>query len=363
MSALYRLWYFSCPEEFQPKKVKNMETTKTANTCRALVTPNPKAKLLDQAAEVCRLLHFSRRTEQAYAAWIKRFLVFHRKQAGQWRHPNELGSVEVTEFLSHLASVEKVSASTQNQALNALVFLYREVLHRELTGLDERLRARRPKRLPVVLTREETQRLFDAMQGTPKLMAQLLYGTGMRLMELLRLRIKDVDFGRNQICVRAGKGDRDRVTVLPEKLKPELQAHLARVRRLHETDLADGVGWAELPEAFRRKYPNAEKEWAWQWVFPSAHRSLQPETRRLGRHHTAETALQRAIKQGVRSSRLSKPASCHSLRHSFATHLLESGYDLRTLQDLLGHKDVSTTQIYTHVMQKPGLGVRSPLDA
>jgi integron integrase len=338
------------------------EPAKAAKFRRALVTPNPKAKLFDQVEEVCRLLHYSKRTEQTYAGWIRRFLIFHRSEAGQWRHPRDLGGQEVTEFLSHLAVAQQVSASTQNQALNAVVFLYREVLHRELTGLDERLRATRPKRLPVVLTREEVRQLLAAMEGTPRLMAQLLYGTGLRLTELLRLRVKDVDFGRNQILVHAGKGDKDRVTVLPESLKAELQLHMERVRRLHERDLAEGLGWADLPEAFRRKYPNAEREWAWQWVFPSAHRSTQPESGRVGRHHTAETGLQRAVKAAVRLARLGKLASCHTLRHSFATHLLEAGADIRTIQDLLGHQDVSTTQIYTHVMQRPGIGVRSPLD-
>lgn len=341
---------------------RNTEPAKAAKFRRALVFANPKAKLFDQVTEVCRLLHYSPRTERTYVGWIRRFLFFHRSQAGQWRHPRELGGQEVTEFLSHLAVAERVSASTQNQALNAVVFLYREVLHRELTGLDERLRATRPKRLPVVLTREEVRQLLAAMEGTPKLMAQLLYGTGLRLIELLRLRVKDVDFGRNRITVHAGKGNKDRVTMLPEALKAELQQHIERVRRLHERDRAEGLGWVELPEAFRRKYPAAELEWAWQWVFPSAHRSAQPGIGRIGRHHTAETGLQRAVKAAVRLAKLAKPASCHTLRHSFATHLLEAGTDIRTIQDLLGHKDVSTTQLYTHVMQKPGLGVRSPLD-
>ena len=342
------------------------------------IIPNPKLKLLDQMREVCRLKHFSLRTEQCYTAWARRFIVFHRdhphhttapgppasgaEREKHWRHPKDMGGAEVTMFLSHLARDEKVSASTQNQALNALVFLYREVLGLELGDLAEALRATRPKRLPVVLTREEVGRLFIAMEGTHRLMAQLLYGTGLRLMELLRLRIKDVDFGQNQIVVRGGKGNKDRVTVLPDRLKAELQTHLERVRLLHEKDLAEGLGWVELPEGMQRKFPNAEREWAWQWAFPSAGRSQQPGTRRRGRHHTAETALQRAVKEAVRTARLVKPASCHSLRHSFATHLLEAGTDIRTVQDLLGHKDVTTTQIYTHVMQKPGLGVKSPLD-
>lgn len=324
--------------------------------------PNPKLKLLDQVREICRVRHFSLRTEQAYTAWIRRYLRHVKERDGQWRHPKELGAPDVTRFLSHLAVDCKVAASTQNQALNSLVFLYREVLGIDLADLADAVRAKRPKRLPVVLTREEVRRLLSAMEGTPRLMAQLLYGTGLRLMELLRLRVKDIEFERNQIVIRGGKGDKDRVSVLPETLKAELQCHLERVHLLHEKDLADGLGWAELPGGLRDKYPNAEREWAWQWVFPSAFRSRQPGSNRLGRHHTAEVSLQRAIKEAVRMARISKPASCHSLRHTFATHLLESGTDIRTLQDLLGHRHVTTTQIYTHVMARPGIGVRSPLD-
>lgn len=324
--------------------------------------PNPKLRLQEQFAEVCRFKHLAPRTEESYWHWVRRYLIFHRSPTGIWRHPQEMGAEEVGRFLSHLASERKVSASTQNVALNALVFLYNEVLHKNPGAFGGFARAKRPKRLPVVLTREEVNHLFAAMSGTHKLMAQLLYGTGMRLMEMLRLRVKDVDFGRNQIIVRGGKGDKDRVTVLPEKLKPDLQRHLAEVRSQHEKDFGDGLGWAKLPDGIRKKFPNAEKEWAWQWVFPSATRSMQPGTRRLGRHHTAETGLQRSVKESLAKTSIGKLATCHSLRHSFATHLLESGYDLRTLQDLLGHKDVSTTQIYTHVMQKPGLGVKSPLD-
>ena len=327
-----------------------------------LVVPNPKLKLMDQVREICRLKHFSLRTEQSYSGWIKRFLVFCKTESGQWRHPRELGAAEVTAFLSNLATAGQVSASTQNQAMNALVFLYREVVQLPLTGLEERVRVRRPARLPTVLSKEEVGRMLSAMKGTSQLMAQLLYGTGMRLMELLRLRVKDVDFGRNEIVIRAGKGNKDRVTILPEKLKGSLGAHLERVRLLHEAELARGLGWVSLPDGLARKYPNAEKEWAWQWFFPSSTCSLDPFSKRVGRHHAAETALQRAVKEAVKLARINMPASCHTLRHSFATHLLENGYDIRTVQDLLGHKDVTTTQIYTHVMQKPGLGVRSPLD-
>lgn len=326
------------------------------------VVPNPSFKLFDQVREVCRIKHFSLRTEQAYVGWAKRYVFFLKARNGRWQHPKDSGAAEVREFLSALARESKVAASTQNQALNALVFLYQEVLGLGLGELGETLRAVRPKRLPVVLTRAEVQRLFAAMEGTPRLMAELLYGTGLRLMELLRLRVKDLEFEKNQIVVRGGKGNKDRVTVLPDRLKAELQRHLERVRVRHESDLAEGFGEVHLPEGLRAKYPNAGREWAWQWVFPSAFRSRDPGSGRVMRHHAAEVALQRAVKEAVRSARLMKPATCHSLRHSFATHLLENGYDIRTVQDLLGHQDVRTTQIYTHVMAKPGIGVKSPLD-
>jgi integron integrase len=335
-----------------------MDLTKASFPRKALITPNPKLRLLDQVREVARLRHFSLRTEQAYADWIKRFIFFHNK-----RHPREMGAPEVTAFLSDLAVGRKVAASTQNQALNALVFLYREVLHLELEGLSDCVRAQRPFRLPVVLTRDETARLLSAMQGTPQIMARLLYGTGMRLMECLRLRVKDVDFGRNEIVIHDGKGAKDRLTILPDSLREPLKSHLERVQLLHQRDLADGLGWVALPTALARKYPNAEREWPWQWVFPSSKRSVDPVSKRLGRHHAPEVSLQRAVREAVRLARLSKPATCHTLRHSFATHLLEAAYDIRTVQELLGHSHVTTTQIYTHVMQRPGLGVRSPLDS
>ncbi|MFO1488010.1 MAG: integron integrase [Verrucomicrobiota bacterium] len=324
---------------------QNIKTAKAAFVVREGIIPNPKLKLLDQVREVCRLRHFSLRTEQAYVGWIRRFLVFCKNRAGVWRHPSTLGGGEVTEFLSHLAMAEKVSASTQRQAMNGVVFLFREVLGMPLSGLEERVRSQRPARLPTVLSKAEVRRLLGVMEGTPQLMARLLYGTGMRLMECLRLRVKDVDFERNEILVREGKGGKDCRTLLPESLRAPLQTHLQRVRLLHERDLADGLGWVALPYALARKYPQAEREWAWQWVFPSATRSRDPLSKRLGRHHTAETALQRAVKAGVRAAGLGKPASCHTLRHSFATHLLEEGYDIRTVQDLLGHKSVATTQM------------------
>ena len=344
----------------------------------ALVIANPKSKLLDQLKEVLRVKHYSLRTEEAYGQWVRRYLKFHRLRmpggtpdtAGEtpalpkfaWRHPRELGAADVVAFLNHLANVESVAAATQNQALNAISFLYTQVLRIELGDLGEFLTASKRRRAPVVLSKEETQRLLAALEGTYQLMARVLYGTGLRLLELLRLRVQDVDFARNQIVVRGGKGDKDRVTVLPDKLKLELQRHLERVRLLWEQDVREGFGEVYLPEGLARKYPKAGKEWGWQWVFPSRSRSRDPRSGKMRRHHVQETGLQRAVKAGLHLSGITKRASCHTLRHSFATHLLENGYDIRTVQDLLGHKDVTTTQIYTHVMQKPGLGVRSPLD-
>jgi integron integrase len=304
-----------------------------------------------------RVKHYSLRTEQTYWEWIRRFILYHGK-----RHPREMGAGEVGVFLSDLAVRLRVAASTQNQALNALVFLYREVLHQELGIIEGVVRAKRPQRVPVVLSKGEVQGLLGGMRGTYQLMARLLYGTGMRLMECIRLRVKDLDMERNQIVVRDGKGFKDRVTLLPLSLKALLADHLNRVKLLHERDVAEGQGRVYLPEGLGRKYPQAASEWAWQYVFPSASLSVDPRSGERRRHHLCELGLQRAVKEAVRLARIQKPASCHSLRHSFATHLLEGGYDIRTVQELLGHKDVSTTQIYTHVMQKPGLGVRSPLD-
>jgi integron integrase len=334
----------------------NIEPTKAA-FAMVKVVPNPKTRLLTQVREVIRVKHYSIRTEQAYVNWIKRFIFFHGK-----RHPREMGAREVQAFISHLAVKQDVAAATQNQALNALLFLYGEVLHQELGAIGQMERARRPARLPVVLTKTEVSRLLTAMSGTFQLMARLLYGTGMRLMEAVRLRVKDVDFDANQIMVRDGKGAKDRVTMLPHSVKSALQEHLGRVKLLHEKDLAGGHGEVYLPGGLERKYPDAYREWAWQYVFPAAGLSADPRSRQVRRHHVHETGLQRAVKAALSLAGITKPASCHSLRHSFATQLLEAGYDIRTVQDLLGHKDVSTTMIYTHVMQRPGLGVRSPLD-
>jgi integron integrase len=315
-------------------------------------------KLLDQVRGKIRLKHYSLRTEQAYTDWIRRFIRFHGT-----RHPREMGAAEVEAFLTHLAVEGKVAASTQNQAKSALLFLYKEVLESELPWLDNVEQAKAPKRLPVVLTRAEVQALLTRLDGTHWLMASLLYGAGLRLMECLRLRVKDIDFARKEILVRDGKGFKDRVTMLPVALVEPLRAHLERVRELHRQDVADGFGAVYLPYALERKYPNAAREWIWQYVFPSAKRSVDPRSGETRRHHVQDQALQRAIKQAVRDADLTKPATPHTLRHSFATHLLEGGYDIRTVQELLGHSDVSTTMIYTHVLNKGGHGVASPLDA
>ncbi len=313
-------------------------------------------KLLDQLREVLRLKHYSYRTEQAYLRWIQRFILFHNK-----RHPREMGAPEIQAFLAHLAVEGNVSASTQNQALSALLFLYREVIHKEI---DPVLlpSAKRPKRLPTVLTRDEVLRLLDHLDGVYKLMAQLLYGSGLRLMEGLRLRVKDLDFTYCTITVRDGKGEKDRITLLPQSLVEPLRKHLEEVRRLHRQDLARGYGAVYLPDALARKYPNAEREWGWQWVFPSPRFSADPRSGTIRRHHLDPASLQKAIRNAARAAGLSKPVSPHTLRHSFATHLLEAGYDIRTVQELLGHKDVRTTMIYTHVLRRGARAVHSPLD-
>lgn len=315
-------------------------------------------KLLDQVRGKIRLKHYSIRTEQAYVDWIKRFILHNGK-----KHPNELGAEEVEAFLTHLAVQGRVAASTQNQAKSALLFLYREVLGDELPWLDNVEQAKAPKRLPVVLTREEVQKVLSQLEGQHRLAAGLLYGAGLRILECLRLRVKDVDFARKEILVRDGKGFKDRVTMLPQSLILSLQQHLERVKALHEQDLQAGYGAVFLPNALDRKYPNAAREWGWQYVFPSANLSTDPRSGEVRRHHVQDQAVQRAVKQAVRKAGLVKPATPHTFRHSFATHLLEGGYDIRTVQELLGHSDVSTTMIYTHVLNKGGRGVASPLDA
>ncbi|MEY2503160.1 MAG: hypothetical protein QOI07_3494 [Verrucomicrobiota bacterium] len=319
--------------------------------------PADKPKLLDQVRDVIRSKHFSLRTEQAYTDWIRRFILFHRK-----RHPLEMGEVEVTEFLTHLARVNNVAAATQNQALSALLFLYKKVLQREIGWLEGVERPKRPARLPVVLTRDEVRKVFAHLRGTPRLMATLLYGSGLRLMECVRLRVKDIDLASLRITVRDGKGGKDRLTMLPVNAAESMQQHLVKVRAQHQEDLVDGFGAVYLPTALERKFPSAARQWIWQYVFPSGRIAFDPRSGKSGRHHIAESVLQRALKEAVAASGITKLATCHSLRHSFATHLLENGYEIRTVQELLGHKDVSTTMIYTHVLNKPGLGVKSPLD-
>lgn len=314
-------------------------------------------KLLDQVRAAIRVRHYSRRTEDTYVHWIRRFIFFHAK-----RHPREMGELEVTAFLTYLAVEKNVAASTQNQALAAILFLYQKVLEMNLDWLEDVVRARRPKRLPVVLSRDEVARLLDELQGIPQLIARLMYGTGMRLLEALRLRVKDIDFTQREVIVRAGKGDKDRHTVLPDALIEPLQVHLRKVQALHQSDLANGFGSVQLPFALARKYPNADREWGWQYVFPSGKFSTARGDTVLRRHHLDEKNLQRTIRQAVERCRFGKPVSSHTLRHCFATHLLENGYDIRTIQELLGHKDVATTMIYTHVLNKGGRGVRSPLD-
>ena len=320
--------------------------------------PEPKKpRLLDQVRHALRVRHYSLRTEHTYVQWIRRYILFHKK-----RHPLEMGAPEVNDFLSDLALNKRVAASTQNQALCAILFLYKRVLHRDIGPLGQVIRARKQRRLPVVLSREEVRRILGQLNGTKWLMASLLYGTGMRLIECLRLRIKDLDFSYQQIFVREGKGGKDRVTMLPQNLVEPLRQHLARVKELHDKELKEGFGRVELPYALERKYPNADREWAWQYVFPAPHRSVDPRSGIRRRHHFYPQTLQRSVKEAIRKARITKPASCHTFRHCFATHLLDSGYDIRTVQELLGHKNVNTTMIYTHVLNRGGKGVKSPAD-
>ncbi len=324
----------------------------TANT--PLAQP---PKLLDQVRDRIRVKHYSIRTETQYVQWVKRFILFNEK-----KHPREMGSAEVEAFLTHLAVDGNVAAATQNQALSALLCLYKEVLEVDLPWLDNVTRAKRPQRMPVVLTREEVHAVLNRMAGLYGLMASLLYGTGMRLMECVRLRVKDVDFARREILIRDGKGAKDRVTMLPDSVVSALRAHLQQRRALFDDDIRVGKAGVYLPDALARKYPNSPTEWGWQYVFPSGGYSVDPRSGAGRRHHLDEKLLQRAMKRAVQASGLVKPATPHTLRHSFATHLLEAGYDIRTVQELLGHKDVATTMIYTHVLNKGGRGVMSPLD-
>jgi len=320
-----------------------------------IISASPR--LLDQVRGEVRLRHYSIRTEEAYVDWVRRFILFHGK-----RHPREMGAEEVEAFLSHLACERHVAAATQNQAKSALLFLYKQVLSLELPWLNEVVQAKDSRRLPVVLTPGEVRNLLDQMTGTMGLLAQLLYGTGMRLMEGLRLRVKDVEFLRREIIVREGKGRKDRVTMLPQRLVRPLQAHLTRVKDLHDRDLAEGFGQVYLPDALAEKFRNASTAWGWQYVFPSPVKSTDPRTGLVRRHHLFPESVQRAVREASRRAEIAKPVTPHVLRHSFATHLLAAGTDIRTLQELLGHQDVQTTMIYTHVLNRGGLGVTSPLD-
>jgi integron integrase len=314
-------------------------------------------EMLRQLRNAVRCRHYSVRTEHSYTGWVRRFLAFH---AG--RTVDSLGEPEISSFLTYLAVHDRVASSTQNQALNALVFFFRHVLGRSLDSPFRLVRAKRPLRLPVVLSKAEVASLLGRLAGEHLLMAQLLYGGGLRLMEVLRLRVKDVDFDLRQILVRDGKGFKDRITVFPDCLRSPMQLHLERVYRLFDADRSQNPNGVSLPAALRRKYPAASREWRWQYVFPSDRLSVDPRTGILCRHHADESGLQKAVRRAARAAGLAKPVSCHSLRHSFATHLLESGYDIRTVQELLGHSDVKTTMIYTHVLNRGGLGVRSPID-
>lgn len=319
--------------------------------------PPPKPRLLDQVRAAIRTRHYSYRTEEAYIGWIRRFILFHRK-----RHPAEMGGTEVSAFLTSLAVERRVAASTQNQALAAILFLYKHVLGRDLGWVDDIVRAKRPERLPVVLTHEEVARLLAAVDGVAWITLMLMYGSGLRLMECLRLRVKDIEFGRCEIVVREGKGNKDRVTMLPSAVVGRLQVHLGRVRKLHERDLAGGFGRVAMPGALARKYPNADREWGWQWIFPASTISADPRTGERRRHHLHESVPQRAVREARRVAGITKPVGPLTLRHCFATHLLEGGYDIRTVQELLGHRDVKTTMIYTHVLNRGAGGVRSPAD-
>jgi integron integrase len=315
-----------------------------------------QSPFLDQVRRAIRVRHYSIRTEKSYLHWIKRFVLFHDK-----RHPSTLGEAEVAQFLSFLANEGQMAAATQNLALNARVFLYKAVLERPLAEVAGVVRAKKPQRLPVVLNRSEVAALLKQLEGEYWLMASLMYGSGLRVMECIRLRIKDIEFSGRAIIVRDGKGDKDRVTMLPDPLTPHLMAQIEQARIMHQRDLELGFGAVYLPYALERKYPNASRETGWQYIFPARKRSVDPRSGLERRHHVHVDTVQKAIKQAVRQSGLEKPASCHSLRHSFATHLLENGYDIRTVQDLLGHKDVRTTQIYTHILNRGGNAVRSPL--
>ena len=316
-----------------------------------------KSPLLNQLQEAIRRKHYSIRTEEAYTQWIKRFILFHNK-----KHPAQMNEQEITAYLNYLAVNQKVAASTQNQALSAILFLYKEVLNKEIDQLSNITHAKKPQKIPVVFTSKEVKKVLTHLSGVNWLMASLLYGAGLRLMECLRLRIKDIDFSYKNITVRDGKGQKDRVTLLPESLIESLKQHMEKVKYLHNKDCKEGFGHVYLPFALARKYPKANREFKWQYLFPAKNRSKDPRSANYYRHHVIESTLQKAIKQAIFNADINKHGSCHTLRHSFATHLLDNGYDIRTVQELLGHKDLRTTMIYTHVLNKGGLAVKSPLD-
>jgi integron integrase len=325
---------------------------------KPIFRPNPKLKLMDQVREVLRYHHYAYRTEQTYCQWILRYI----HHFGGKTHPNNLGAKDVESFLSHLVTEGKVSASTQRQALNALVFLYRQVLNKPIQDEISPIRSKRQVRPPTVLTQAEVQRLLSAMQGKHALMAKLIYGGGLRLMECIRLRIKDVDFGQNLVFIRGGKGGKDRTTILPRNVSDELFTHISEGKKLHLRDIEQGFGEVCIPEALARKYPNASREISWQWVFPAKSRSIDPRSGKEMRHHVLESGLQKAVKRTGLRTKIDKKIRCHSLRHSFATHMLEQGVNIRVLQELLGHADVKTTEIYTHVMARDIRNLQSPLD-
>jgi integron integrase len=337
----------------------NMQNNSPKETSSPSKTPEKGKgkKLLQQVSEIIRIKHYSYRTEQTYIEWIKRYILFHKK-----RHPKDMGLEEIQDFLAHLAVEKRVAASTQNQALSAILFLYRHVLNIEMEFPTKIVRAEKSKTLPTVLTHAEAVAVINKMQGIPKLMTKILYGSGLRIAECLRLRVKDIDFGNHQIIVRDGKGEDDRSTVLPESLIPDLDLHLQTVSLIHQRDLQQGFGEVHLPYALARKYSIAAKEWAWQYVFPSANLSVDPLTKKTMRHHMDPSALQKPIRHAAKLAKINKQVSPHTFRHSFATHLLQNGYDIRTVQELLGHKDVKTTMIYTHVLNRGASAVKSPLD-
>lgn len=320
--------------------------------------PNGEKKLLELYSEALRNRHYSLRTEDTYISWVRQFILYHNK-----RHPRDMREREINDFITSLVNQRRVAASTQNQAISALMFLYRNVLHIQLDASQILpIRPTKPKRIPTVLSRDEAKRIIARMEGVYKLMTQIMYGSGLRLMEVIRLRVKDLDFDNRQIVVRDGKGENDRVTPFPEALIAPMRLHIHQVRIQHELDLAQNYGTVYLPYALERKYPNANREFAWQYAFPASVLSVDPITGVRQRHHLAESNLQKAVKRAARQVKIDKPVTPHIFRHSFATHLLEAGYDIRTVQELLGHKDVKTTMIYTHVLQRGGLAVKSPLD-